>query len=112
MPYCFIYIYIFLFVATTIELPGRASLPSPTPPRPPDYQTAFAIANSIASASGGRSLKTGIRPRVSRTQSRDGGGGGGVSRPGSSGAVAGGLTNSGEETKPGEMEDETQVSAV
>ena len=35
-----------------------------------------------------------------------------MSRPGSSGAVAGGLTNSGEETKPGEMEDETQVSAV
>jgi len=77
-----------------IDLTGRCSttsLPSPTPPRPPDY-------NTTASGGGARSLKTGIRPRVSRTQSRDGGGGS---------SQAGGLAAS-----KNEEEEETQVSAV
>ena len=61
-------------VGGPLDVPPRAggSLP---PPRPPDYQTTM-----------GRNLKTGLRPRLSRTQSRDSGG--------------------------PEAEDETQVSAV
>merc|ERR1740131_90050 len=73
----------------------RTSLPSPPPPRPPDYHHS---GSSMA-----RSLKTGIRPRVSRTLSRDGGG---------PSAGGGSPQQQQQHQQQQDEEDETQVSAV
>lgn len=66
-------------IGSPLEVPPRSGGSLPPPPRPPDYQTAV-----------GRTLKSGRKTRVSRTQSREGG----------------------EAESGGNGEDETQVSAV